>query len=64
MITNHLVIEASNHFVEESSDQKALGDLCGNAARAKIKKFVFVDLARRCAVRATDIVGENFEAGH
>jgi len=64
MITNHRVIEALDHFVEESGDDEALRDLYGNAARAQIEEFVFVDLAGRCTVRATDVVGENFEPRH
>ena len=57
MITNHRMIEALDHFVEESGDEEALGDFCGNAAGAQIEEFVFVDLARGCAVCATDVVG-------
>ena len=64
MITNHRVIEALDHFVEESGDEEALGDSCGNPAGAQIEKFVFVDLARGCAVGATDVVSKNFEARH
>ena len=57
MITNHRMIEALDHFVEESGDEEALGDFRGNAAGAQIKEFVFVDLARGCAVCAADVVG-------
>ena len=64
MITNHRVIEPLDHFVEESGDEEALGDSCGNPAGAQIEKFVFVDLARGCTVGATDVVGENLQAGH
>ena len=44
MITNHRVIEALNYFVEESGDEQALGDFCGNAAGAQIKQFILIDL--------------------
>ena len=64
MITNHGVIEALDYFVEESGNEEALGDLRGNSAGAKIKKFVFVDLARGCAMGATDVVRQDFEARH
>src|SRR6476660_1720421 len=64
MITNRWVIEALNHFVEESGDEEALGHVCRNAAGAQIEELVLVDLARGRAVGATDVVGEDFEAGH
>ena len=57
MITNHRVIKALDHFVEESSDEEALGDLCGNAAGSQIEEFVLIDLAGGRAVGATDVVG-------
>jgi hypothetical protein len=45
MITNYAIIEAFDDFVQESGDEEALGNFCGNAARAQIEKFVFIDLA-------------------
>ena len=56
MITNHRMIEALDHFVEESGNEEALGDFRGNSARPQIEKLIFVDLAGRCAVSATDVV--------
>ena len=64
MIADRRVIEALDDFVEESGDEEALGYVCRNAAAAQIEEFVFVDLARGCAVGATDVIGEDFEAGH
>ena len=64
MIANHGMIEALDYFIKESGHEKALGDFCGNAAGAKIKKFVFGDLARGCTVGATDVVSQNFETRH
>ena len=64
MIANRRMIEALDYLVKESGDEEALGDFCGNAAGAKIKKFVFVDLAGGRAVGATDVIGENFQTGH
>ena len=57
MSTNHRMIEALDHFVEESGDEEALGYVCRNAAGAQIEEFVLVDLARGRAVSATDVVG-------
>ena len=64
MITNHRVIEASDHFVEESSHEEALGYVCRNAAGAQIEKLVFIDLPGCCPMSATDVVGKDLEAGH
>ena len=64
MITDRRVIEALDYFVEESGDEEALGDFCGNAASAQIKKFVFVDLTGGRAVGAADVVSEDFETWH
>ena len=58
------MIETLDHFVEKSGDEETLGDLCRNAAGAQVKHLVFFNLARSGAVGATDVVGENFEAGH
>ena len=58
------LIEPLNHFVQETGDDEALRDFRRNAATAQIKKFVFIDLAAGRAVRATDIVRQDFEAGH
>ena len=44
MITNHRMIEALDHFVEESGDEEALGDFRGNAAGAQIEELVFINL--------------------
>ena len=44
VLADFIVIETLNDFIEESGDEEALGDFCGNAAGAQIKKFVFVDL--------------------
>ena len=64
MIADHWVIEALDYFVEESGDEEALSDFRGNPARPQIEKLVFVDLARGRAMGATDVIGEDFEAGH
>ena len=58
------LIEASNDFVQETADDEALGDRDWNAAAAEVEEFVFVDLTGGGAVGATDVVGQNFEAGH
>ena len=57
MITNHRVIEASDHFVEESGHKEALGYLCRNAAGAQIEEFLGLDLPACCSVCAADVVG-------
>ena len=64
MITNNRMIEALDDFVQKAGDEEALGDLCRNSACAEIEEFVFIDLARGCAVGASDIVGQNFETWH
>ena len=58
------LIEALNDFVQETGDDEALRDADRNAPGAEIEEFVFVDLAGGGAVGATDVVGQNFEAGH
>ena len=58
------MIEALDDFVQKSSDEEALGNLCWNAARAQVKQLVFFDLAGGGAVGATDVVSEDFQAGH
>ena len=58
------LIEALNYFVEKSGDDEALSDRDGDAASAEIEEFVLIDLAAGCAVGATDVVGQNLEAGH
>ena len=58
------LIETSNDFVQETADDEALGDRDWNAAAAEVEEFVFVDLTGGGAVGATDVVGQNFEAGH
>src|SRR4029453_11395256 len=64
MIANHRVIEAWVDFVQKAGDEKTLGNFGGDAAGAQIEKFVFIDLTGGRPVCATDVVGENFEAGH
>src|SRR5262245_28478709 len=64
MLTDRRVIEALDDFVEESGDEEALANFGWDAAGAKVKELVFFDLAGGRAVGATDVVGENFEAGH
>src|SRR5947208_1196248 len=64
IVPDRRLIEALDDFVQEAGDDEALGDGNGNPAGAKIKHFVFVDLARSGAVGTTDVIGENFEAGH
>ena len=64
MIANRWVIKPLDDFVQKSSDEEPLGNLCRNAARAQVKQLVFFDLPGRGAVGATDVVGEDFEAGH
>ena len=64
MRSDHGLIEALDDFGEESGDDEALGDFDWDAAGAEIEEFVFVDLAAGGAVSATDVVGQNFEAGH
>ncbi len=39
MITNHRMIEALDHFVEETGDEEALGYFCRNSAGAQIEEF-------------------------
>ena len=58
------MIETLDDFVQEAGDKETLRDLCGNPARAQIKEFVFIKLAGRCAMSATDVVGEDFQARH
>src|SRR5438094_4948653 len=57
-------IETLDHFVQKPRDDEPLGDGNGNAASAKIKKFVRIDLTGSCAVGATDVVCENFKPRH
>jgi hypothetical protein len=64
MISYRLVIEALNDLVQEAADDEALGGWDRNAAGTEIKKLIRVDLAGGGTVRATDVVGENFKAGH
>lgn len=64
VVAYRCMIEALDDFVEEARDEEALGDFGRDAARTQIKELVFFDLAGRCAVGATDIVGEDFETGH
>jgi hypothetical protein len=63
MISDRRVIEALDDFIQKAGYNETLGHWDGNTARAQIKKFVFVDLTGRCAVGATAVVGENFQAG-
>src|SRR5438128_9292349 len=58
------MIEALDDFIQKSSHNETLGDRNWNTAGAQIEKLVFVDLTGSRPVGATDVVGENFEAGH
>jgi len=58
------LIEALDDFVQEAGDDEALSDFCRDTTRMEIKHFLFVDLARRGAVSAADVISQNFEAGH
>src|SRR5581483_1935082 len=64
MLAYSRMIEALNDFVQKACDNETLGYGHWNAARPKIEKFVFVNLARRCPVGATHVVGENFQTRH
>ncbi len=64
MISYRWMIETPDDFVQKAGNEEALRHVCRNAARAQIEEFVFIDLAGRCAVCATDVIGEDFEAGH
>ena len=64
MISYRWMIETLDDFVQKAGDKEALGDLCGNAASAQIEEFVFINLAGRCAMSATDVVGEDFQSRH
>ncbi len=44
VLTDGLVIKALNDFVEKASDEKPLGDVCGNAAGAQVEEFLLIDL--------------------
>jgi hypothetical protein len=57
MLSYRWMIETLDDLIEKAGDEEPLGHFCGNTARAKIKEFVFVDLAGGRAVRATDVVG-------
>jgi hypothetical protein len=63
MISYRRLVEALDDFVQEAGHDEALGNRNGNAACAHIKQFVCVDLAGGGTVRATDVVGEDFEPG-
>lgn len=58
------LVEPLNDVVQKTGDDKALGDGNGNSARSQIKKLLFIDLTGGGAMRATDVAGQNFEAGH
>ncbi len=64
MSRDRRMIEALDDFVQKAGDEEALGDFRRNAARAQVKQLVFFDLTRRCAVGATDVIGEDFETRH
>ena len=64
MISDRWMIETLDDFVQKTGDEETLSHVCGNAARAQIEKLIFVDLTGRSAMSATDVVGEDFEAGH
>jgi hypothetical protein len=58
------MIETLDDFIQKSSHNETLGDRNWNTAGAQVEKLVFVDLPGSRPVGATDVVGENFEAGH
>ena len=64
MLGDGRLVEALNDFVQESADEEPLGSLYRNTAGAQIKHFVFVDLAGSRAVGASNVVGQNLQAGH
>ncbi|HEY0548808.1 MAG TPA: hypothetical protein VGF13_04345 [Verrucomicrobiae bacterium] len=64
MLGNRRLIQALDHFAQETGNQEALGGLCRYATGTEIKHLVFVDLSRRGAVRTTDVIRQNFKAGH
>ena len=64
MVTDRGMIEALDHFGQETGDNKALRSFNWNPACPEIEKFVFIDLPTGGAVTATDVVGQDFEAGH
>jgi hypothetical protein len=61
---NRGLIKALNDFVEKTGDDETLGNWNRNSARAQVKQLVFFDLAGGGAVGATDVVSEDFQAGH
>ena len=64
VMTYRRMIEALDYFVQKASDEEPLRHLSWDAARAQVKQLIFFNLAGGCAVGASDIVGENFKAGH
>jgi hypothetical protein len=58
------MIKALNDFIQKAGNEEALGDRNWNTASAKIEEFVLIDLTGCCAVSATDVIRENFEARH
>ena len=58
------MIEALDDFVQKTGDNETLSHRDGNPACAKVEKLLFTDLTGCCAVRATDVISENFETGH
>src|SRR4026209_2793213 len=49
--------------VEESFNDELLGLRQRDAPRAQIEERLFLQLTHRCAVGATDVVGEDLQAG-
>jgi hypothetical protein len=58
------MIEALDYFVQKAAHNEALSNRDGDTAGAQIEKLVFINLAGSRSVGATDVVGENFQAGH
>src|SRR4030095_6674980 len=58
------IVEALDNFVQKTRDNETLRHWDGDTSGAQVEELVFIDLPGRCAVGATDVVRENFEAGH
>ena len=57
-------VDLLDHFFEKAKDDQSFGNGSGDASAQEIKKFLFINFARRCAVTALDLVGKNFKARH
>ena len=58
------MIESLDDFIQKAGHNETLSDRNWNTAAAQVKKLVFVNLTGSRSVGATDVIGENFEAGH